>query len=570
MLPYAYLLSRISCVVEELKSKANAAFSAGKNDDAINLYTQAIELDEKNHILFSNRSAAYAKANKYEDALKDAEQCITLKPDFVKGYSRKGAALSFLKRYDEAINVYEQGLKIDPNNQQLITDLETVRKDANKSSNTGLSFFSDPQFMSQLMTNPKARELLKDPETAMLMKMMQEQPNNTSLLTNPKLLKLIGTVLGIDIGTGNENDNDTKMETNTNPTTTKKETNTSTSSKASTTTKKTKEENKNLTSEQNQAEEEKEKGNEAYKKKDFEEALNHYNKATELDPKNMTYYTNRAAVYFEQKQWNDCIKECEKAIDIGRESKADYKLIAKAYARMGNVKAQEKNYEDAIKYFNSSLSEHRNPDILKRKQEIEKILQEQEKLAHINPELAEQEKTKGNEFFQKADYPTSLKHYTEAIKRNPSDAKLYSNRAACYTKLMEYQLALKDSEEGIKIDPTFIKCYLRKGHALMAMKDLGQAMAAFGKALEIDPNCQEAIEGYQQCSLRSSDDPEEARKRAAADPEIQQILSDPGMRLILEQMQNDPQALRDHLRNPAIAQKIQKLIDSGIIGIRHS
>lgn len=68
--------------------------------------------------------------------------------------------------------------------------------------------------------------------------------------------------------------------------------------------------------------------------------------------------------------------------------------------------------------------------------------------------------------------------------------------------------------------------------------------------------------------MRSSDDPEEVRKRAANDPEIQQILSDPGMRLILEQMQNEPQALRDHLRNPAIAQKIQKLIDSGIIGIR--
>ena len=43
-----------------------------------------------------------------------------------------------------------------------------------------------------------------------------------------------------------------------------------------------------------QAEAEKEKGNEAYKKKDFETALAHYNKATELDPVNMTYYTNRA------------------------------------------------------------------------------------------------------------------------------------------------------------------------------------------------------------------------------------------------------------------------------------
>ncbi len=38
-----------------------------------------------------------------------------------------------------------------------------------------------------------------------------------------------------------------------------------------------------------------------------------------------------------------------------------------------------------------------------------------------------------------------------------------------------------------------VKCYLRKGHVLVAMKDLGQAMAAFGKALEIDPNCQVKI-----------------------------------------------------------------------------
>jgi len=188
--------------VEELKSKANAAFASGKSDEAINLYTQAIALDDKNHVLYSNRSAAYAKSNKYEEALKDAEQCIALKPDFAKGYSRKGAALSFLKRYDEAITAYEEGLKIDPNNQQLRTDLETARKDAP----SGFSLFSDPQFMTQLMTNPKARELLKDPETSMLMKKMQQDPNNQSLLTHPKIMKLIGTVLGIDVGTEDDND----------------------------------------------------------------------------------------------------------------------------------------------------------------------------------------------------------------------------------------------------------------------------------------------------------------------------------------------------------------------------
>ena len=40
--------------------------------------------------------------------------------------------------------------------------------------------------------------------------------------------------------------------------------------------------------------EEKEKGNAAYKKREFETALQHYDKAIELDPTNITFLTNKA------------------------------------------------------------------------------------------------------------------------------------------------------------------------------------------------------------------------------------------------------------------------------------
>lgn len=163
-----------------------------------------------------------------------------------------------------------------------------------------------------------------------------------------------------------------------------------------------------------------------------------------------------------------------------------------------------------------------------------------------------------------------MKHYTEAIRRNPDDAKLYSNRAACYTKLAAFDLGLKDCERCVELDPKFIKGWIRKGHILQGMQQPSKAIAAFQKALEIDPNNTEALQGYRACTIESAGaggDREEIRKRAMGDPEVQSILRDPAMRLILEQMQNDPRALQDHLKNPDIAAKIQKLLESGLISI---
>ena len=56
-------------------------------------FSEAIELDPTNHVLYSNRSGAYASKKDFAHALEDANKTTEIKPDWAKGWGRKGAAL---------------------------------------------------------------------------------------------------------------------------------------------------------------------------------------------------------------------------------------------------------------------------------------------------------------------------------------------------------------------------------------------------------------------------------------------------------------------------------------------
>lgn len=286
-------------------------------------------------------------------------------------------------------------------------------------------------------------------------------------------------------------------------------------------------------------------GNEFYKKKSFDEAILHYQQAIEHDPTDITFYNNLSAVYFERKDFERCISECEKGIEIGRENRADFKLIGKAFARIGNAYRRLENWTAAKHNYEKSLSEFRTAEVKTHLSEVEKKIKEAERQAYINPEIAEEEKEMGNKLFKKGDFATAVKHYSEAIRRNPDDPKLYSNRAACYTKLAAFDLGLKDCDTCTELDEKFIKGWIRKGKILQGMQMASKALAAYQKAIEIDPNNAEALDGYRSCTVAVNTNPQEVRKRAMADPEVQSILKDPAMRMILEQMQSDPKAVHE-------------------------
>ena len=96
------------------------------------------------------------------------------------------------------------------------------------------------------------------------------------------------------------------------------------------------------------AEAKKLEGNEFYKKKDFDKALQLYSAAIELNPNELLYYTNIAAVFIEQKKYEQAIAQCDIAISKAREGPYDFVKLAKVIARKASAYEKGGQFQEAL------------------------------------------------------------------------------------------------------------------------------------------------------------------------------------------------------------------------------
>ncbi|XVF13314.1 hypothetical protein REPUB_Repub08aG0198100 [Reevesia pubescens] len=578
-------------MADEAKAKGNAAFSSGDFNTAIKHFTEAINLSPTNHVLYSNRSASYASLHQYDAALSDAKKTVELKPDWSKGYSRLGAAHLGLHQYQDAISAYKKGLEIDPKNEALKSGLADAQSAATASASRARAApspspfgdaFQGPEIWAKLTSDPTTRVFLQQPDFVKMMQEIQRNPSKLNeYLGDQRVMQALGVLLNIKLKAHGGGDDMEIPEADSPPPPPPSQPAREEVKKPEPEPEPEPMEISEEKEKKDKALKEKEAGNAAYKKKDFEAAIEHYTKAMELDDEDISYITNRAAVYVEMGKYEDCIKDCDKAVERGRELRSDFKMVARALTRKGTALVKmaktSKDYEPAIETFQKALTEHRNPDTLKKLNEAEKAKKELEQQEYFDPKIADEEREKGNECFKQQKYPEAVKHYTESLRRNPKDPKAYSNRAACYTKLGALPEGLKDAEKCIELDPTFSKGYTRKGAVQFFMKEYDKALETYQEGLKHDPNNPELLDGVRRCveqinkASRGDLSPEELKERQAKgmqDPEIQNILSDPVMRQVLIDFQENPKAAQEHMKNPMVMNKIQKLVTAGIVQIR--
>ncbi|XP_057849344.1 serine/threonine-protein phosphatase 5 [Cryptomeria japonica] len=117
---------------EEIKALANAAFQAHKFSQAIELYTQAIELNSQNAVYLANRAFAHTKLEEYGSAIADATKAIEIDLKYSKGYYRRGAAYLAMGKVKEALKDFQQVKRICPNDPDATKKLKECEKAVQK------------------------------------------------------------------------------------------------------------------------------------------------------------------------------------------------------------------------------------------------------------------------------------------------------------------------------------------------------------------------------------------------------------------------------------------------------
>lgn len=98
----------------EWVNEGNYLVQAGKYEEAIQAYDEALKINPQNANVWNNKGTALRNLGKDDEAIKAYGEALKIDPQFAIAWDNKGNALGILGRYDEANKAFNEALKINP------------------------------------------------------------------------------------------------------------------------------------------------------------------------------------------------------------------------------------------------------------------------------------------------------------------------------------------------------------------------------------------------------------------------------------------------------------------------
>ncbi|MEO7725430.1 MAG: tetratricopeptide repeat protein [Chthoniobacterales bacterium] len=199
-------------------------------------------------------------------------------------------------------------------------------------------------------------------------------------------------------------------------------------------------------------------GIEAAKAKQWDKAIESFEKAAKADPKEANNYNNLGLAY----KGAGKMKEAIKAFSDGLAAEPDNTA---SHINRGVVYSAEKNYDQAIADFDKAIS--------------------------LNSGSIAAYRYRAFAYLQKKEYKKAIEDYNVVLKEK-DDPSILDRRAFAYWNLKEYDKAIEDFSKIIKDKPKGKEGYLDRSYVYELKGDYVKGIADTEKVLSMDPGNQDA------------------------------------------------------------------------------
>ncbi|XP_029006482.1 mitochondrial import receptor subunit TOM34 [Betta splendens] len=290
----------------------------------------------------------------------------------------------------------------------------------------------------------------------------------------------------------------------------------------------------------------KQAGNECFKTGQYGEATAFYDKAikelekpSKSNPEDLAVlYSNRAASYLKNGNCGECVKDCNKSLELLPFNVKSLLRRATAYEAQERYRQAYVDYKTALlidcniaaahdgtNRMTKALTEADGPSWREKLPPIPTVpLSVREKLTQQNTVNAAKENSKpqqnstkqkpapgdkdakkgqalkeeGNALVKKGEHKKAIEKYSQSLKHNPVEVTTYTNRALCYLSVKQYRDAVRDCDEALKIDSSNVKALYRRAQAHKELKDTKACVDDLNRLLKEEPKNTAALKLLQE------------------------------------------------------------------------
>ena len=219
-----------------------------------------------------------------------------------------------------------------------------------------------------------------------------------------------------------------------------------------------------------------------------DEALEYFDMAIKLDPKNADFWCNRCAALMELGKHEDALNSCQKAIELDPTNAVFRYVKGTALMELGNYKGTLEYYEKMIVPDPTNVMFWYGKAVaLMVRGNYEDALEYYEIMIDRDPTNVMLWYGKAVALMARGNYKGARESYEMAIKLEPENADFWNNKGVALMMSDNHDAARESYVMAIKLDPTIAVLWHNKGLALRALGRHEDALKSYEKAIELDP-----------------------------------------------------------------------------------